>query len=459
MREKYDLGVIGGGPGGYAAAIRAAQLGLKVVLFEKEKLGGTCLNQGCIPTKTLLQSVQTWRELRKLSPLAITGVDLAAGKLDWDKLQERKNKIVTRLTTGVARLLQNQGVKVVDGLATMTEAPDLIRVGGTEYAVQQVIIATGSQPKMIPLPGIESEAVITSETALRLAKVPSSLLILGGGVIGVELAFIFRGLGSEVTIIEMEKRLLPHLDEEIAGELARVLKGLGVDLYLGAKALAVEGNVLCLEKKDGAVLRLPGEKILMAVGRTPNLAGINVAGLGLKVEKGALLTNQFLQTNHPRIYALGDVNGKYMLAHKAFAEALVAVANISGKRQAMDYNFMPQCVYASPEIAAVGCTEEEARKKYQKIKISKFPLVANAKAQLMGETKGFVKVIVAAEISRIVGVHIWGEAATELIAGVVTGLKSGMKIEDLRACIYPHPTVSEAIWEAYQATGSGAIHF
>jgi dihydrolipoamide dehydrogenase len=456
--EKYDLGIIGGGPGGYVAAIRAAQLGLKVILFEKEKLGGTCLNRGCIPTKALLQSVKTWRELRKLSRLAITGVDLSEAKIDIVKLQQRKNRTVLRLTTGVAALLQAHGVKVVQGAAVMEERPDLIQVEEQTYQVGQVIIATGSKPRLLPLPGIDSARVITSDEALSLEKAPSSLLILGGGVIGVEFALIFRELGVEVTIVEMEERLLPNMDEEIAREMARVLKGNGIALYLGAKAVEIKGDILFIEK-EGEIKELKGEKILVAVGRAPCYEGINVAKLGIKTEKGAIITDKFLRTSTPQIYAVGDVNGKYMLAHKAFAEALVVIENILGQKQEMDYEVIPQCVYSFPEIASVGLTAKEAREKYEKVKVGKFPLAANGKAQLEGETRGFVKVIIAERSKKILGLHIFGTVATELIAEAVTAMKLGATGEDLVKCIYPHPTISEAVWEAYQATSHGAIHF
>jgi dihydrolipoamide dehydrogenase len=456
--ESYDLGIIGGGPGGYVAAIRAAQLGMKVILFEKEKLGGTCLNRGCIPTKALLQSVKTWRELQKLSRMAITGVDLSRAKIDIAKLQQRKNRTVMRVTKGVAGLLKEHGVQVIQGRAVMDERPDLIRVEDKNYQVRQVIIATGSKPRLLPLPGIASSAVMTSDEALSLEEVPSSLLILGGGVIGVEFALIFRELGAEVTIIEMEERLLPNMDEEIARELARILKGNGIDLYTGARAIEIRGNTLFLEK-EGKTKELKGEKVLIAVGRTPCYEGINVEKLGLKTERGAIITDEFLRTNVPQIYAVGDVNGKYMLAHKASAEALVAVENIGGQKPKMDYGVIPQCVYSFPEIASVGLTEKEAREKYGEVKVGKFPLAANSKAQLEGEMRGFIKVAVDKCSKRILGVHIFGTSATELVAEAVVAMKLRTTVEELVKCIHPHPTISEAVSEAYQAIDHGAIHF
>lgn len=487
----YDIAIIGGGPGGYVAGIRAAQLGAKVVLFEKERMGGTCLNRGCIPTKTFLKSVKALRELKKLTKLAIIGVETAGGKIDLGKLQQRKQKVVARLTTGVTSLLKANGVEVIRGEAVMDERPGLIKANGQTYQADKVIIATGSEPKLLPLAGMESPAVITSAEALSLEKVPSSLVILGGGVIGVEFALIFRELGSEVAIVEMAERILPNMDEELAMEAARVLKNSRITIYTGAKAREIQNDVLFFEK-EGEMRELKGEKILVSVGRTPAYEGIDVEKLGIRTEKGAIVTDEFLRTSVPNLFAIGDVNGKYMLAHKASAEGLVAVANILGTPQKMDYGVIPQCVYSLPEIASVGMTEKEAREKYadneeqaakgehgenrgkrengdngksgengkgEGIKVGRFPLVANGKAQLEGETRGFVKVIVDKSTDKLLGVHIFSPSATELIAEAVTAMRLGAGLEELVECIHPHPTVSEAMQEAYYDAFYGAIHF
>ena len=473
----YDIGIIGGGLGGYTAAIRAAQLGAKVVLFEKEVLGGTCLNRGCIPTKTFLKSVKALKELKKLKELAITGVELAGAQIDLVKLQQRKKRVVSRLTTGVGSLLKAQGVEVVSGEAVlekqpgMEKQPGLIKVKGRgqghmieqqqqqTYQTRHVIIATGSKPRLLPIPGIDSPCVLTSDEILGLEKVPSSLVILGGGVIGLEFALIFRELGADVTIVEMEERLLPAFDEEIAAEAARMLKSSGITLHTGARAREIRGDALVFEK-EGETQKITGEKILVAVGRVPSFEGIDVQRLGLKTERGALVTDEFLRTNLPNVYAIGDVNGKYMLAHKAAAEGLLAVENILGTPHKMDYTVIPQCIYSFPEIACVGLSEKQARAKYAEgeLKIGKFPLAANGKAQVEGETRGFVKIIAERNSQRILGVHLFGIAATELIAEAVTAIKLGARAEELEQCIHPHPTISEAVQEAYQEVGHGAIH-
>ncbi len=456
---EYDIAIIGGGPGGYVAAIRAAQRGAKTLLIEKDVLGGTCLNRGCIPTKTLLKSVKALKELKKYKELAITGINLSEVGIDLGKLQQRKKRVVNRLTTGVAGLLKTHGVAVVSGQAVMNEEPGVIQVAQDTYRAQHVIIATGSQPRLLPLPGIDSPSVLTSDELLALESVPATLVILGGGVIGLEFAFIFRELGADVTIVEMEERLLPAFDEEIAVEAARMLKSTGITLYLGAKAKEIREDLLVFEQ-DGATKEVRGEKILVAVGRAPVFAGIDVQKLGLKTERGALVTDEFLQTSHPSIYAIGDVNGKYMLAHKASAEGLVAVENILGTPRKMDYSVIPQCIYSSPEIACVGLTEQQARARYgaAELTIGKFPLAANGKAQIEGESRGFVKVIAEAKSKKILGVHIFCSAATELIAEAVTAIKLGAGVEELAQCIHPHPTISEAVQESYFDVLQEAIH-
>lgn len=456
----YDIAVIGGGPGGYVAAIRAAQRGAKAVLFEKDVVGGTCLNRGCIPTKTLLKSVKAFKDLKKLKELAITGVDLSAAGIDLGILHQRKKRIVNRLTSGVAGLLKAHGVEVVAGQAVIDEAPGVIKVGEQTYRAKNVIIATGSKPRLLPLPGINSPSVLTSDELLDLESVPATLLILGGGVIGIEFALVFRELGADVTIVEMEERLLPAFDEEIATEAARMLKSNGITLYLGARAKEIRGDRLVFEQA-GETKELTGEKILVAVGRAPAYEGIDVQKLGLATERGALVTNEYLQTSQPSIYAIGDVNGKYMLAHKASAEGLTAVENILGQPRPMDYSVIPQCIYCTPEIACVGLTEQQARDRYSadQLTIGKFPLSANGKAQVEGESRGFVKVISENKTRKVLGVHLFCNTATELIAEAVTALRLGAGVEELAQCMHPHPTISEAVQESYFDVLQEAIHF
>jgi len=463
----YDLAVIGGGPGGYVAAIRAAQLGAKTVLIEKDVLGGTCLNRGCIPTKTFLQSVKALREIKKLRDLGVTGVDPAAVGINLEKLQQRKKRIVNRLTMGIAGLLKAHGVEVVAGEAFLDEEPGLVKLYGNQapkraVRARHVIIATGSKPRRLSIPGMDAPAVITSDEILALERVPASLAILGGGVIGLEFALILRELGAEVTVIEMEERLLPVFDEEIAGETARMLKTSGITLHLGAQAREIRGDTLVFTQGE-EIRELKAEKILVAVGRVPAIDGVDWDKLGIKTERGALVTDEYLRTSRPDVYAIGDVNGKCMLAHKASAEAMVAVENLFGSAgpRKMDYAAIPQCVYSFPEIAWVGLTEQQARAQYgaEKLAIGKFPLVANGKAQIEGEARGFVKVITEKETGKILGVHLFCPAATEMIAEAVTAIKLGAGVEQLKRCIHPHPTISESLQEAYADVLHEAIHF
>jgi len=455
--ENYAVGIIGGGPGGYVAAIRAAQSGLKTVLFEKDELGGTCLNRGCIPTKTLLQSIKAKQELKKLARWGITGVDLNAVKLDWSKMQSNKMRTQRRLTLGVANLLKTWGVKVVRGKAVLEEDPHLVQVAAEKYRVENLIIATGSKPRTLKIPGLETAEVLKSDQALTLKEVPASLVILGGGVIGIEFAFIFRALGVEVTIIEREKNLLPRLDTELVEELTRDLRGQGITLYTNTETLRVEKETLLIKNK-GEIKELQAEKILVAAGRTPSYPGLNVEKLGLELTKGGIKTDAFLRTNLSRVYALGDVNGKWLLAHKAIAEGLFVIDHLLGKSEPMNYAVIPQCIYSLPEIASVGLTENEAREKYGVLKIAHYPFAANGRAQIMEERKGFIKVIADQTAEKILGVHIWGPQATELISQVIVALNLKATPNDLANYIYPHPTISEAMGEAYQAIEQKAIH-
>lgn len=453
----YDIAVIGGGPGGYVAAIKAAQLGAKVVLFEKDTLGGVCLNRGCIPTKTLLKTAKEQKKIKRAADYAIEGVEPGKITVNMVKLQQRKKGVVTQLTSGVGGLLKANGVVVVKGEALMSE-PGVIQVGESAYRANQVIISTGSVPRLIPIPGIDSPSVITSDEALMTEKIPSRILILGGGVIGVEFALIFHELGAKVAVVEMLDRLLPTVDEEIAAEITKIMQSSGIEIYTGSKAKAITGNSLIFEK-DGNDYELQGEKILVAVGRAPSYEGIDVNKLGVRTEKGAIVTDDALRTNVPGIYALGDVNGKLMLAHKASAEGIVAVENIMGKAAKMDYRVIPQCVYSFPEIASVGLTEKEAREKYGEIKVGKFPFAANGKALIEDETKGFVKVIADKQYKEILGVHIIGPAATDLISEAVVAMKLECTADELAECIHPHPTIAEALMEAFHDTAHKAVHF
>lgn len=469
--ENFDIAVIGGGPGGYVAAIKGAQHGKKVCLIEKGELGGVCLNQGCIPTKTLLKSVEILNSVRKCSEFGISGIDVSGASIDMSKLQQRKYGVVKRLTGGVGALLKGNGVKVYKGSASFIDQRTL-SINEERITADHIIIATGSTPSRLPIPITGGEncpchapciprdtctPIITSEEALELSEVPSSVVIIGGGVIGIEFAYIFAHLGSKVTVIEMMDRILPMVDEEITFEVSKMLKGLGIDLYTEAKVTQIIGSKVYFEH-TGAVREVEASKILVAVGRVPNTEGLNLEGLGIQMNRKSILVDEGLSTNVPGIYAIGDVNGTSMLAHTASMEGIVAVENILGNDRTMDYSKIPSCIYIQPEIASVGLTEKEAKEKYGTVRVGKFPLSANGKAVVEGEAKGMMKVIIDSEFNEILGVHIYGIHATDMISESVLAMSLESTAEEVTLAVHPHPTVSEIIPEAFHSALGKAIH-
>lgn len=455
--ENFDLAVIGGGPGGYVAAIKAAQLGKKVCLVEKEKLGGVCLNQGCIPTKTLLKSVEVLKTVKNSSGYGVVNAEISQAALDMAKLQQRKKRIVQKLTGGVGSLLKANGVTVLTGSASFIDK-NTITTGTEQVRADQIIVATGSSPVRLPIPISSDAPVITSEDALNLTETPERVVVIGGGVIGIEFAYIFSHLGSQVTVVEFLERILPMVDEEITAEITKMLQGIGITIHTGAKVTSIEGGKVYFEK-EGREETAEADKILMAVGRVPNTQGLNLEAIGVKFEKKAIAADDHLRTNIPGIYAVGDVNGRSMLAHTASMEGIVAVENICGKDVTMDYANIPQCIYLQPEIATVGVTEKQAREKYGEIKIGRFPLAANGKALVEGEQKGVIKVLVEPRYNEILGVHMYGIHATDMISELAFALRLEATAEEIAMVIHPHPTVSEIIPEAFHAALGKAIHF
>jgi dihydrolipoamide dehydrogenase len=455
--QDYDIAVIGGGPGGYVAAIKAAQAGKKVCLIEKGRLGGVCLNQGCIPTKTLLKSVEVLNSVKQSAQYGITGIDPTKAAINMTKLKQRKDKVVTKLTGGVEYLLKANGIKVFTGNASLVDK-NTISTENEQIRADNIIIATGSTPAKLPIPISSDAPVITSEEALDLDQLPEKIAVIGGGVIGIEFAYIFKNLGSEVTIIELLDRILPMVDEEIAEEVTKDLKKYGIKIATSAKVTRIEGKKVYYEK-DGKEETSEADKILMSLGRVPSTEGLNIEAIGIKTERRAIAVDEHMQTNIPNIYAIGDVNGKQMLAHTASMEGIVAVENISGNKIKMDYTKIPQCIYLEPEIATVGLTEKQAREKYGNIKVGRFPLSANGKATVEGETKGIIKVIIEPKYNEILGVHIYGIHATDMIAEMVLAMKLESTAEEVTMAVHPHPTVSEIIPEAFHAALGKAIHF
>lgn len=455
-RRDYDIVVIGGGPGGYVAAIRAAQRGKKTALIEMDSLGGVCLNRGCIPTKALLRSAEALKNVRESTKYGIIR-DGSAVHLDLHLVQKRKQQVVSQLVGGVAGLLKANGVARLNGVGEILDA-HRVKVGEQTYTVDYFILATGAEAKQLSVPTDPEMPVLTSNELLNLTELPKDMLIIGGGVIGIEFAYFLATLGCQVTIVEFLSKILPMVDEEMTEKVSQQLAAMGVTIYTDAKVTAI--------KKDGAEIERQGKTeaisasaVLVAVGRVPNLAGIPYEGLNLKTEKGAIVTDLGLKTSVENIYAIGDVNGKSMLAHTASMEGIVAVENICGGKEKMNYDLIPNGIYLQPELAWVGLTETQAREKYGKVKVGKFPLMANGKAKVDGEEGGLIKVILEPEFHEIVGVHLHCLHATDLIAEATLAMKLEATAEEMVKTIHPHPTISEIYPEAFHGALDRAIHF
>ncbi len=394
----YDIAILGGGPGGYVAAIRAAQRGAKTVLIEEDKLGGVCLNVGCIPTKTLLRSAQVYQDIVHAANFGVV-VD-GAVKVDWGAVLSRKDKVVKQLIDGVSNLLKHNGVEVWNGRGIVRDR-QTIEVAGEAITADHLIIATGSRPTMHPIPGLQeavaSGAVVDSTGALSLEKIPERLVVVGGGVIGIEFAALFSAVGSEVIVLE-KFSILNGLDREVQGQMRRILRRAGVQVFEEADVQRFEGSTVVVQV-GGEQHRFTGDAVLVSLGRTPNLDA--VASLDLELERGGIKTDHQMQTSIPGVYAIGDVNGKQMLAHTASAEGIAAVENILGNPTHVDYHKIPACVYSFPEIAVVGLTEEEARARGHAVQTGVFPFAANGKALAEGERDGFVKIVADREYGEV----------------------------------------------------------
>ena len=450
--KNCDIAVIGGGPGGYVSAIRAAQLGAKVILVEEDELGGTCLNRGCMPTKALLKGVE-FLDLAKKGKNY--GIDFGEVKVDFSRLNSRKNTIVKTLVGGVTNILKSYSVEVLKGMGKLI-SPGQIEVilpsGRMNVEAKKIILATGSVCSTLPIRGIESNGVINSDDALELTEIPKSLVIIGGGIIGVEFANIFSKLGTAVTIIELMPQIIPTEDNDVAATLENSLKRGGVKTFTNASVSRIEesqeGCDVFFLSKEGNEQKISSQMVLVAVGRKPYTSSLDLEKAGVKTEKGKILANSRMETNIDNIYAIGDVLGKIMLAHVAMEEGTVAAENALGKTVEMDYRSVPRCIYTSPEIAAVGITEKDAKDKGMKVKTGKFPFSASGKAAIVGEREGFVKIISDEKNEAILGVQIIGPGATDLIAEGVLAIAKDVTVRELASTIHAHPTLSEPVKEA-----------
>ncbi|WP_457632455.1 dihydrolipoyl dehydrogenase [Oceanithermus desulfurans] len=456
----YDLIVIGTGPGGYHAAIRAAQLGLKVAAAEAGAVGGVCLNVGCIPTKALLHAAETLEHAAKAAEF---GLVFAEPERDLAKMGKWRDKIVKKLTGGVASLLKGNGVELVKGFAKFT-GPRELEVDGRKLEARKVIVATGSKPARLAGFEPDGERVLTSTEMLRVENgVPPRLLVIGGGVIGLEFASIYARLGAEVTVVEYTDQILPGSDPELVKLLARSLKKQGIAVRTATKAVGYEetksGLRVTVEPVAGGEPEtLDADKILLAVGRVPVTEGLNLEAAGVRTdERGFVPTNEHMETNVPGVYAIGDVARPPMLAHKAMKEGLVAAEHAAGRAAAFDQQ-IPSVVYTQPEFASVGMTEAEAEKRGLKVRVGRFPFSASGRALTLQQTEGVIKVLADAENDLLLGVHILGPGASDLIAEATLALEMAATAGDLALTVHPHPTLAENLMEAAENLHGQAIH-
>jgi len=462
--ESYGAVVIGSGPGGYVCGIRLGQLGVKTLVVEKESPGGVCLNVGCIPSKALIHAAKTFEKLGKSSEMGIssgkTSIDMAA-------MQSWKGGIVTKLTNGVKQLTKANGSEMAFGSAKITgRGPDgyTIAIDGKDkrtVTTKSIVIATGSRNIEIPGFAVDGEHVIDSTGALALASLPERMVVVGGGYIGLELGTVYAKLGSRVTVVEMADSVLSTMDKDCVGVVARKLKKMGIEVVLGGKAAswAKVGKraAMKVETKSGAI-SIDADKILIAVGRRPNSENLGLEDLGVKMERGFVQVDGQLKTNVPGIYAIGDVVGGMMLAHKASKEAEVVAEVIAGHKAAMDVRTIPAVVFTDPEISSTGMTEVEAKAAGYEVKVGKFPFAALGRALSVNDTDGFAKIVADAKTDEILGAHIVGNGASDLISEVALGIEMGAVLRDLSLTVHPHPTLSEALMEASAHALGEAVH-
>ena len=453
--DEYDLIVVGGGPAGYYAAIRGSQLGAKVAIVEKSEFGGTCLNVGCIPTKTYLKNAEI---LDGLKIAAGRGINLASTdySIDMDKTVDFKNTVVKTLTGGVRSLLKANKVTIFNGLAKVN--PDkTVLIGSEIIKGRKIILATGSKVSRINIPGIDSPRVLTSDEILDLREMPKSLVVMGGGVVGIELGLVWASYGVEVTVIEMADRIIPAMDKEISQELQNILtkKGMTIKTNVGVSEIIDETSYLSLKLSNGETIQ--ADKALLSIGRVPQMKGLE--NLDLEMDGNRIKVNDYQETSIPGIYAPGDVNGQKMLAHAAYRMGEVAAENaLSGNHRKAKLKYTPAAVYTHPEVAMVGLTEEAARKQYGDILIGKSSFFGNGRAIASNEAQGFVKVIADSKYHEILGVHIIGPAAAELINEAATIMENELTVDDVAQAIHGHPTFSENMYEAFLDTIGQAIH-
>lgn len=444
---KYDVAIIGGGPAGYTAAELAAKNGLSTVLFEKNALGGVCLNEGCIPTKTLLYSAKTYDNIKHASKYAVSA---ESPSFDLPKIIARKNKVVKKLTAGIKMKMKENGVEVVSGVAEIQRRDDdgtiTILCAENEYQAANLLICTGSETVIPPIPGLSETEYWTSREALQAKELPSSLVIIGGGVIGMEFASFFNSMGVEVHVVEMIDKILGPMDRELSEMLQAEYAKRGVKFYLNYKVTAVNGTEVSIEK-DGETTVLTGEKILLSTGRRPVTKGFGLENLSLEPFRNGVKVNEYMQTSLPNVYACGDITAFSLLAHTAVSEAEVAIDHILGKSRKMSYKAIPGVVYTNPEISGVGKTEEELQAEGVPYKVKKVPMAFSGRFVAENEMGNGVCKLILSEDGTLIGAHMLGNPSSELIVIAGIAIEKGMKAEEIRSFVFPHPTVGEIIKE------------
>jgi dihydrolipoamide dehydrogenase len=464
--EQFDVIIIGSGPGGYVAAIRAGQLGLKVGMVEKDtRLGGTCTLRGCIPTKQMLMSAHVYEQMQHAADF---GVQASGIQLAFEDVQKRKNKVVLKNTKGIEYLMKKNKVTVFKGTGKLA-LPGKVEVTGADGAKQtletkNIVIATGSAVR--PIPGFETDGVhvVNSDHILELKDVPKSLIVMGAGAVGVEFASVYSRFGADTTVVELLPRLVPLEDEEVSKELEKSFRKRGIKAQLDTKLEKLEktetGVVVTGKTSKGEAVRLEAEMLLVAVGRMPFTEGLGLEGTKIKIDRGFIQIDEFQQTGEPGVYAIGDVVPTPLLAHLASKEGIVAVEHMSGQKDVRPINLrlVPNCTYCDPEVASVGLTEAKAREQGYDVKIGKFPFSASGKARIIGEEEGFVKIVGEGKYDEILGVHIIGAHATELIAEACVAMQLESTAEELGRTMHAHPTISETVMEAAEGVHGLSIH-
>ncbi|MGN0333634.1 MAG: dihydrolipoyl dehydrogenase [Lachnospiraceae bacterium] len=461
MGEKFDVIVVGAGPGGYVAAIKAAKAGFNTAIVENRRVGGTCLNRGCIPAKAMVHASSLYREMQEGERFGVTASEVS---YDYGKIVSYKEETTEKLCQGIEQLLKGNKVTILSGKGTL-EKNKVVRVKGEEseecYEAEHVILASGSKPLILPIPGLDLPGVLTSDELFQLKEMPESLVIIGGGVISVEFASVYANLGCKVTIVEAMPRLIPNMDKEISQNLKMILKKRGIDIHTSASVQCVEqegDQYTCVFLEKEKEIRASAQFVLCAIGRCPNTEGLFGEGVELEMERGRIVVDENFKTSIEGVYAIGDLIKGMQLAHLASAQGVCVVEKIAGEEPSIDISTVPGCVYTDPEIASVGVTEDEAKESGLEVNIGKFIMSANGKSLITKEERGFIKVIAEKETDVIVGAQMMCARATDMIGEFVTAIVNRMTVRQLLKGMRAHPTYNEGVAEALEEILGGAVH-